>query len=326
MPELPFPAAQLWLRRLLATAALLAGAVVILGAYVRLKDAGLGCPDWPGCYGQLIGVPASDSAGTPIEQDKAWIEVAHRYLAATLGLLVLAAAGLAWVKPVPRAQRLLVTTLLGLIGVQALLGALTVTRLLQPVIVTAHLLGGLSILAVLAAYAIRAYAIPGFGAATKRSPTVLLLAAAVALLGQVALGGWVSTNYAGLACGTTLPSCNGKWLPPVDSSAFALDRKLSSDSAGAPITQQALATVNYLHRLLAVIVTVLIAALAFALWQSNRKIQAATLLSALSLQLLLGMYIILTALPLVPSLLHNAGAALLCALLAAVAAVPAANR
>lgn len=310
---------------MLAASAILAACVVVLGAYVRLKDAGLGCPDWPGCYGQLIGVPEVDAAGNQIELEKAWIEVAHRYLAGTLGLLVLAATVVAWKNPVPTVQRWLVTGLFILIIIQAILGALTVTELLKPVIVSMHLLGGMGILAILSAFAVRAVAIPGFLATPKRISKSLLSVVAVVLAIQIALGGWVSTNYAGLACGTTFPSCNHDWRPTMDTSAFVLDRELSKDASGKPITQQALATVNYVHRLWAYVVTIAILSLSVALWRAGRQTQAGALFAVLLLQLLIGIYIVVFALPLLPSLLHNAGAALLCIMLAAIAAVPRPN-
>lgn len=308
-------------RHLLALAVPLALAVVTLGAYVRLSDAGLGCPDWPGCYGQLVGVPATDSAGNPVPQGKAWLEVAHRYLAGTLGLLVLATTALAWAGRIPRAQRLLVTLVLVLVVFQAGLGALTVTKLLRPVVVTAHLLGGLAIVAVLAAYAVRSFPVPGFRQPGARGLGPLLAVAGSALALQVALGGWVSSNYAGLACGNTLLTCNGAWLAPMDTSAFALDRELGEDATGQPLTQRALATVHWAHRAGAVMVTLLLGAVCRALWHRRRRAQAMVLGGILLLQLALGMQLVLSGLPLSPSLLHNTVAALLCAALAATAAV-----
>ena len=310
------------LRILVGGGALLALAVVVLGAYVRLKDAGLGCPDWPGCYGQLVGVPDTDFAGLPIDRVKAWIEVAHRYFAGALGLLVLAMAISAWRSRAPAAQVALSVALFGAVLVQAGLGALTVTTLLKPLIVTAHLLGGMTILALLSAFAVRLCELPGFGAApVSRRLSWLLGLAAVALVGQVALGGWVSSNYAGLSCGSAFPTCGGQWTPPLDTKAFALDRTLGHDASGAPLTAPALATVQWLHRLGAVAVLVAISLLAIDLWIYRRKLQATLLAVTLFAQIMLGIYIVVAGLPLPAALLHNAFAALLCIVLAAIASV-----
>lgn len=301
------------LRGLLAAGVVLAFSVVVLGAYVRLKDAGLGCPDWPGCYGQLVGVPLS-AAGEPIDQHKAWIEVSHRYLAAVLGLAIVAIAVVAWRSAADATLRLWSALLVLLLLFQAGLGALTVTELLAPVIVTGHLVGGMSILAILVAlalYARRAAAAP----APPHSRRVLRLGLlALVLLGvQVVLGGWVSTNYAGLACGTSFPSCSGSWEFPADASGFALDRELAKDSAGRPLTQRALAAIQYSHRIGALVLVLAMAALIFLLWRERRRALAASALVLLFIQLFLGIYIVYRALPLMPSLLHNLGAAALVA-------------
>lgn len=298
------------LRAAYLLAAALALAVVTLGAYVRLKDAGLGCPDWPGCYGQLVGVPEEDPEGREIDGAKAWIEVTHRYAAAVLGLAVLAAAAVSWRR---RAGRALATSVLALVAVQAGLGALTVTELLKPVIVVLHLLGGMAILALLAAAALPARPPARAPGAAVR---LLVAACAAALAVQVALGGWVSANYAGLACGAEFPACAGEWVPPLDGSAFALDRELGRTADGAPITQKALATVQWAHRLGALALAAAVAALAVAMWREGMRAHAFLLVALLLTQAAIGIHIVTSLLPLGASLLHNVFAALLCAALA----------
>ena len=303
------------LRASFACAAALALLVVTLGAYVRLKDAGLGCPDWPGCYGQLVGVPSEDSSGAVIDGSKAWIEVSHRYVAAILGLLVLACVAMAFAW---RTHRTVATVLLLLVAVQAGLGALTVTELLRPAIVTAHLLGGMTILALLAAAALSGGDVSPRHSLGNRT-RALIVAAILALVVQVALGGWVSSNYAGLACGTSFPTCSGSWLPAFDASALAMDRELGKDADGEPITQAALAFVHWAHRVGAAALTLVVAALAVSLWSQGRKLQGLALCALLLTQLGLGIRIVTNLLPLPESLSHNVVAALLCVALAQVA-------
>ena len=300
---------------MLPAAALLALLVVTVGAYTRLKDAGLGCPDWPGCYGQLVGVPDADAAGTPIDQQKAWIEVAHRYVAGLLGLLILAAAALVWRTPPARGLRWPAAAVLLLVVFQAGLGALTVTELLQPAIVTSHLLGGMAILGLLVALAVQVLGLRA--APPPRLGRPAAVAALVLLFMQIALGGWVSTNYAGLACGPQWPACGGPGaLEQFDASGFVLGRELGRDAAGAPLTQRALLAIQWTHRLGSYAVLAALAALAALLLRNNR-IAAVTLLGLLLLQFGVGVYIVMKALPLAASLFHNTGAALLVAWFAA---------
>ena len=300
------------LRALLFAGAALAFAVVALGAYVRLADAGLGCPDWPGCYGQLVGVP--DSAdGERVDKAKAWIEVSHRYLAAALGLVVLAIAVAAWRSRASLTLRAWCAALVVLVLFQAALGALTVTKLLAPVIVTGHLLGGMSTLAILVALALYVARGDSSFEPLSRKMTWFGLLALVVLMVQIVLGGWVSSNYAGLACGSSFPTCAGSWEIPADASGFALDRELSRDSEGRPITQRALAAIHYVHRIGALVLSLALLALARSLWRAGRRSLALSLLVLLLLQLGLGVYIVVRVLPLIPSLFHNLGAAALVA-------------
>ncbi|HEX6735858.1 MAG TPA: COX15/CtaA family protein [Azonexus sp.] len=311
-------------RRLLLAATLLAVVVIGLGAYVRLSDAGLGCPDWPGCYGHLLGVPESaheQQAAVaayprqPLDAGKAWKEMIHRYAAGSLGLLILAVCLLAWRAELRgRQSPALPTVLLGLVGLQAALGMWTVTLLLKPLVVTLHLLGGMGTLALLVALALRGTAAAAFAPAVRRPAVVALLA----VIGQVALGGWVSSNYAALAC-ADFPFCQGQWLPPADfAQAFSLHRDLGYTAQGELLPAAALTAIHLAHRLGAVLVLLAVGTLAARLLRSGQRRWGAALLALLGLQLGLGIANVLLALPLPLAVAHNLGAA---ALLSAVLAV-----
>ena len=320
MKETSQPRRPASLRLLLAAAAAVTFAVIVLGAYVRLKDAGLGCPDWPGCYGQIIGVPQVDGTGAAVDTGRAWIEVSHRYLAAGLGLLIAAAAAAAFLRPAGRSERLLASALVIMVCAQGLLGALTVTERLMPAVVAAHLLGGMLILALLSAYCSRTFLRPSPPRPVDAPLRWLLAAAGLALLAQLFLGVWVSANYAALACGIEYPTCNGGWMPPRDWEAFALDRQLGVDRAGNPIGAPALTTVHWLHRIGSLVVVMAAGAAAWRLFAAGFRGAALALAGALALQFSLGVIAVLSALALPAALLHNAGAALLVAALAAASA------
>ncbi|HET7776609.1 MAG TPA: COX15/CtaA family protein [Azospira sp.] len=302
------------LRSLLRAAACLAAAVVVLGAYVRLSDAGLSCPDWPGCYGQIT-VPAShDQAAQafpdrPLHPGKAWKEMLHRYLAACLGLLIAASAALAWSKDLRRQHHPgPATALLGLVVGQGLLGMWTVTLLLKPVIVSAHLLGGMSTLGLLLWLHWRHYRPDGAPPASPWSRLLLL-----ALFLQIGLGGWVSSNYAAPAC-PDLPACRGQWLPPMDfAQGFALHRELGQTATGEPLSLAALTAIQWSHRLGALLVALLALGRALALYRAGRRRGALALGGALGLQLFLGLVNVVLGWPLGLAVAHNAGAALLLA-------------
>ncbi len=271
-------------RPLLIAATVLALCVVGLGAYVRLTDAGLGCPDWPGCYGHLV-VP--DSAA---DTGRAWREMIHRYAAGSLGLLILALAFAAWQRPRSRTSRpWLAIGLCGLVALQALLGMWTVTELLKPVIVTGHLLGGMLIWATLVLLYRRE-----FGTAKEARWRSLGIVTLVIILGQVTLGGWVSSHYAGLAC-PDFPTCQGGWWP---------------DGAAAGI--------HWLHRLGALAVLAIAGTYgALLLRESARRAYGLAIAAALMMQLALGVANVLFALPLPLAVAHNLGAAMLLACVAA---------
>jgi cytochrome c oxidase assembly protein subunit 15 len=310
-------------RRLLLVATLLAFAVIALGAYVRLSDAGLGCPDWPGCYGHWLGVPeaqheqqaaAQAYPDRPLDTGKAWKEMLHRYLAGTLGLLILALCILAWRKESRRRQSpALPTALLGIVGLQAALGMWTVTLLLKPVIVTLHLIGGMTTLSILVGMAIAGRsAIPdhAIGPGARR----LAFAALLAIVIQIALGGWVSSNYAALAC-PDFPTCQGLWQPETDFvHAFSLHRELGQTADGQSLPLAALTAIHWSHRIGALAVALISALLAIALFKTGqRRWQAwggllATLLLA---QIGLGVANVVLGLPLAIAVAHNLGAALL---------------
>ena len=275
--------------------------VVVVGAYVRLSDAGLGCPDWPMCYGKPI--PAEVADGHPVA--KQWKEMGHRYLAGCLGILLLVLAALAFrQKKAPG----LAATIVALVFFQAALGMWTVTLLLKPAIVTAHLLGGMTIFALLAWYNLlqRAH-VPAPEARALRTPAALALLA-VAL--QIALGGWVSANYAALAC-LDLPLCRGQLVPPMDfANAFHVVRELGQTAQGELLTNEALTAIHWTHRSFAVVVLVVTTWAALKARRILRTVSTEILI-LLALQLALGVANVAFSLPLWLAAAHNAGAALL---------------
>ncbi len=307
------------LRRLILLALGLTFVVVVLGAYVRLSDAGLGCPDWPGCYGQLTPAHAADEIRAaesaqpdgPVSLPKAWKEMVHRYLAATLGLLILVIAALSWRhRREPGAAPGAALALVGVVIFQGLLGKWTVTLLLKPAIVTGHLLGGMTTLALLGWLALHVRRVP-----TWTAPRGLVSVARVGLLlvaVQIALGGWTSTNYAALAC-QDFPTCHGEWLPATDfANAFHVVRELGMDARGELLTQEALTAIHWTHRLGALLVTAYLCAFAGLLARhANLRGLSLALLAALGAQVGLGIANVVLSLPLPLAVAHNAGAAVL---------------
>ena len=309
-------------QRLILAALILTLGVVVLGAYVRLSDAGLGCPDWPGCYGKLTPHHASDminqaqveQPGGPVTHAKAWKEMAHRYLAGALGLLVLAIAVLAWrLRSETRGGPGLPLALLALIVFQALLGMWTVTLLLKPMVVTAHLLGGMATLSLLLWLRLRER--DQFGHAYYARADHLhrgALFGLVLVVVQIALGGWVSTNYAALAC-TDFPLCQGVWVPEMDfEHSFTLHRELGETASGDFLPMQALTAIHWVHRLMALVVFVYLAWLVARLFRTPGYRGVGVLVGALLLiQVSLGISNVLFSLPIAVAVAHNAGAALL---------------
>lgn len=331
------------------TAILLCFAVVVFGAYVRLSDAGLGCPDWPGCYGH-IGIPqaAQDIAAAeskfperPVEAPKAWKEMGHRYLAATLGLLIVVMALLSMLGRQPDMPRRLTWLLLGLVMFQGVLGMWTVTLLLKPLVVTGHLLGGLSTLCLLLWIWLRTRpATPGPGAPLRElrseratalalgqslprpvpaavPPGVrgLAMAALILVCAQVFLGGWTSTNYAALAC-PDFPTCHGRWIPETDlAEAFTLWRGLGINYEYGVLDNRARVSIHFFHRVGAVVVSLFVGLLGVLLilrghtrfWRGF----GVAVLAALTLQVVIGISTVMLQLPLALAAAHNAGAAFL---------------
>lgn len=304
---------------LAAVATVLALVVVLLGAYTRLTHAGLGCPDWPGCYG-FIGVPQTDAQlahaerhfpEAPVEAQKGWNEMVHRYFAGTLGLAILGLAMHALVRRGRDGQPLrLPLVLLGVVITQAAFGMWTVTLKLWPQVVTAHLLGGFTTLALLFLLSLRlSGALPALGlpAGLRR-----LAAAALALvIGQIALGGWVSSNYAAVAC-VDLPTCHGQWWPAMDfANGFHLTQHIGPNYLGGQLDSDARTAIHMTHRLGALVVTLTLLALAWRLRGEGLGRLAGLLLTVLALQVGLGISNVLFHLPLPVAVAHNGGGALL---------------
>jgi cytochrome c oxidase assembly protein subunit 15 len=307
-------------RPLVLCAVALTFLVIVVGAYVRLEDAGLGCPDWPGCYGKLLGVPDEPHEvaraerafpGKTVDTGRAWKEMFHRYLAGALGLLVLAIAAMAWRgRDESGASPWLATALVAVVGFQATLGMWTVTMLLKPAIVTLHLLGGMATLALLMWLALRELRPPSPPDAARFQPWAAL--GLVLLIAQIALGGWVSANYAALAC-TDFPTCQGEWLPEMDfGNAFHVMRELGVTAAGAPLSHEALTAIHWSHRAGALVVLTYMGGLAlWALQAPALRVQGAVIAALLLVQAGLGVANVLLHLPLVLAAAHNAVAALL---------------
>ena len=309
-------------RKLVWFAVIYTFVVVVVGAYVRLSDAGLGCPDWPGCYGELtphlaqddIAKAVEDQGGThgPVSLGKAWKEMFHRYIAGGLSLVILAIAVTAWLRRRElRQSPLLATSLLVLVMFQAALGMWTVTLLLKPVIVTLHLLGGLATLALLAWLGLRQETFKPVPAAAMRLRPWALLTLLI-VIAQIMLGGWVSTNYAALAC-VDFPTCHGQWLPEMDfHHGFQLMRELGMTAAGTHLSYDAITAIHWTHRVGAAVTFLYAGGFALVLLRTAGLAgYGAVLLAVLLLQVALGIANVVAGLPLAVAAAHNAGAAIL---------------
>ena len=295
---------------LAAVATALAALVVVLGAYTRLVDAGLGCPDWPGCYGHL-GVPTSHEEvaraeaafpAQPVDAEKAWTEMVHRYAATALGFMILVILALVLKYRLPWR---LPAALAVLVVAQGAFGAWTVTLKLWPQVVTVHLAGGFATLALLWLLAITLRR-----PAWRVAPALNRLTtwALVALVAQVALGGWLTSNYAALAC-PDFPTCHGEWLPAMDFRAgFNVLQSIGPNYLGGLLSSDARVAIHVAHRIGAVAVLLVVGALAFRL--GNRPL-GWLLGGGLAVQFGLGIANVAFALPLTVAVLHNAGAAAL---------------
>jgi cytochrome c oxidase assembly protein subunit 15 len=324
MPPHPsLPAARL-IRRLALAGVLLGCVVVVLGAYVRLTDAGLGCPDWPGCYGHLTPLgaaheAASSLASTPLDVGKAWREMIHRYAASTLGLIIVVITALAIAMRRERLVRVPYTlALLTLVVLQGALGMLTVTWRLTPLIVTLHLLFGLTTVSLLfwlwLSLRVRAPLVAHSFTPAERTARRLATLAVVVLAAQIALGGWTSSNYAAIAC-PDLPTCQGSWWPTMDfRDAFELWRAPSVNYAGGVLGSTSRVAIHFTHRLGALVTTLVLLVACSAVRRRRSLVYAGRaacgVLLALALQLTIGLTMVHFAFPLPLATAHNAGALL----------------
>lgn len=326
-------------RKLVWIAVFLTVDLIMFGGFTRLSDSGLGCPDWPGCYGSANPFLAHEhivAAETlmptgPVTVVKAWIEMTHRYLAMAIGVLIVAMmvqAWRQWRKKDKQGNRreefapALPTALFFFVCLQGAFGAWTVTLKLQPVIVTIHLLLGMGLLSLLVwlggrqDHAVSPVLRADADAVVLRPVRALAIFSAVLLTLQIALGGWVSTNYAALAC-TDFPLCGGKVIPEMDfEHAFYLWRELGKTAAGHYLPFSALTAIHWVHRNFAFIVLAGIGYTVFRAWKLPSLRGTARMIAlVLALQAATGMATIYLNWPLAIAVLHNGGAALLVLLL-----------
>lgn len=305
-------------KKLLKFTVILALSVIILGAYTRLSDAGLGCPDWPGCYGQLVGIPDQhdpEQFERPLEHGKAWKEMIHRYLAGALGLAVLGIFIYSIIKIRALRQSITLPTILLITVIfQAALGMWTVTMLLSPVIVTAHLIGGFTTLSL-------TWLLYLNQSSNQQRPQTnggLRFWSALGLLlliGQIFLGGWTSTNYAALACGTDFPTCMQQWWPTMNfNEAFQFTHQPGVNYEFGKLESSARTAIQVLHRIGALVVSVYFLGLFILLLRQDSRQYiglAWTMLAVLGLQISLGIINVIGGLPLWVAVAHNLVAALL---------------
>lgn len=308
--------------------------VVVLGAFTRLVDAGLGCPDWPGCYGHLTWpndhgeITAAEQAfpDAPVDLDKTWPEMVHRYFAGALLLVVFGLTYSAWKNNPPNKIREISTALLILIICQAAFGAWTVTLKLWPQVVTAHLLGGFATFSLLWVLFLRqggavSLRLPVHGQRNLRPHAI---AALVVVIVQIALGGWVSSNYAALAC-ADFPTCFGSYVPShMDfQHGFNIFQDVGPNYLGGLMESEGRVAIHWTHRLGALVVLAVVGALAWRLMQFNKSL-ALLVAGILVVQLLLGTLNVVWSLPLAVATAHNGvGALLLLALVTVNFAPPA---
>jgi cytochrome c oxidase assembly protein subunit 15 len=316
-------------RKLAWVTAFLTFDLIVLGGFTRLTDSGLGCPDWPGCYGHSNPLSAGEpirAAETaqptgPVTMGKAWVEMVHRYFALAVGVLIVVLMALAWRSWLRDRSRPagLATVVFLWVCLQGAFGAWTVTQKLQPAFVTAHLLGGIALLALLVWLALReSRSPPDAHAANLRGIGALAL---IVLVLQIALGGWVSSNYAVMAC-PDLPLCQGSWAPPdMDfANGFTLWRDLgmTGGADASPIPFQALVAIHWTHRTFAVVALL---ALAWLAWRAHAgastRRAGVWLATLLVLQMATGMSNVIFEWPLMLAVMHNGGAAALVAVVVA---------
>ena len=312
-------------KRLTLFATLLALIVVSFGAYTRLTDSGLGCPDWPGCYGTLSVPESIDQIekaqavypDSPVEVEKAWIEMIHRYIAGILGVMILVIAFMS-IRLRDQINYSLKWPffLLGLVIFQAALGMWTVTLLLKPAVVSSHLLGGMTVLGILTFLMHRNYGTHRENFVSNHFERKIIRFSLVLLFIQIALGGWTSTNYAALAC-TDYPTCHGSLIPEMDfSNAFTIFRELGVTSLGEPLSLEALHAIQWVHRVGAIVLLGYLLFVAYILKVNQGfNMWRNVLILVISLQFIIGIANLLLHLPIVLATLHNLGAALLVVIL-----------
>ncbi len=303
--------------------------LIMFGAFTRLTDSGLGCPDWPGCYGYAsplqahADIKAAEAAMPtgPVTLTKAWIEMIHRYLAMAIGVLIIALVVIAWRNWLKSARTERTYSpgypmlLLAFVCLQGAFGAWTVTMKLQPLIVTIHLLLGMGLLAMLTWQAQRQSEPVRIGADATALRLPALVAAVILAL-QIALGGWVSTNYAALAC-MDFPLCNGNLVPDMDmASGFTLWRELGKTASGEYLPFSALTAIHWTHRMFAFLVVAVVAwaALKSLKVEGTRRL-GRWLLLAIGFQFATGVSTVFLNWPLALAVIHNGGAAMLVFLL-----------
>ena len=305
--------------RLALLATLLALLVVLLGAYTRLTHAGLGCPDWPGCYG-FLSVPQSEAQlahaelhfpDSPVEADKGWSEMVHRYFAGALGLMIAVLAARAWrQRHVPDQPLKLPLFILLVVFAQAAFGMWTVTLKLWPQVVTGHLLGGFATLSLLFLLTLRLSGVLPALAVPRRLQRWATAGLVLGIL-QIALGGWVSSNYAAVAC-IDVPTCHGEWWPAADfANGFHLTQHIGPNYLGGQLDSDARTAIHLTHRMGAVVLTLVLLGLAWQLRKVGMTRLAGLLLAALAVQISLGVSNVVFHLPLTVAVAHNAGGAAL---------------
>ena len=289
---------------------ILALIVVILGAYTRLADAGLGCPDWPGCYGELL-VPdvISSEYERPLDVAKAWKEMVHRYAASILGLSILVIFLLAVFRKTEREQSIkLPTALLLLVGFQGALGMWTVTEQVHPGIVTMHLFGGFSTTTLLFWLFLNQRSQAKIGQPVLKRHKLMLIIVTALLIFQIFLGGWTSTNYAALSCGEYFPTCLGEmWPEDMDFKNAYYWGELGVDYEFGILENQTRTAIQMVHRVGAIVVTVAILSLCFVLenYPTLRR-NIIVVLGLLLAQVALGIINVVMSLPMFAAVMHNA--------------------
>lgn len=312
--------------------------LVMFGAFTRLTDSGLGCPDWPGCYGNAsplgahLEITAAQMAmpSGPVTHDKAWIEMLHRYWASSVGALILVVTAMSWwlatgvrktrVGAVGLPSPWWATLTLLWVCIQGAFGALTVTMKLFPAIVSLHLLGGYVLLALLTVQAVQW---TQHSRKTQRTEVGQglqrwMLLSVVMLVIQAASGAWVSTNYAVLAC-TEFPQCQGQWWPDMSfAQGFTLWRGLGMAADGAYLPFSALTAIHVVHRMLALLTVLILGGLFVALWRTRKFLfLSRALLGVLVLQIATGVSNAVLDWPLPAAVLHTGGAGALVIILVA---------